>query len=65
MMYTDCERANEIATTLRSSGELDFELLEERCKNAGFEELWLNSDGENFEDVAYKAAEILGVDIDW
>ena len=61
MMYTDYERA----TALRNSGEWDFELLEERCKNVGFEEVWLNSDGENFEDVAYKAAEILGVDIDW
>ena len=64
-MYADYERANEITTTLRNSGELDFNLLEERCKNAGFEEVWLNSDGANFEDVAYKAAEILGVDIDW
>ena len=64
MMYTDYERANEIATTLRSSGEWDFELLEELCKIAGLEEEWSNSDGENFEDIAYKAAENLGVDID-
>ena len=65
MMYTDYERANEIAMALRSSGEWDFELLEELCEIAGLEEEWNNSDGENFEDVAYKAAEILGVDIDW
>ena len=65
MMYTDYERASEIATTLRSSGEWDFELLEELCGIAGLEEEWNNSDGENFEGVAYKAAEILGVDIDW
>ena len=64
MMYIDYERANEIATTLRSSGEWDFELLEELSEIAGLEEEWNNSDGENFEDVAYKAAEILGVDID-
>ena len=64
MMYTDYERANEIATTLRSSGEWDFELLEELCELAGLEEDWSNSDGENFEDVVYKAAEILEVDID-
>ena len=64
MMYTDYERANEIATTLRSSGEWDFELIEELCELAGLEEDWSNSDGENFEDVVYKAAEILGVDID-
>ena len=65
MMYTDYERANEIATALRSSGEWDFGLLEELCEIAGLEEEWNNSDGENFEDVVYKAAEILGVDIDW
>ena len=65
MMYTDYERANEIATALRSSGEWDFELIEELCEIAGLKEEWINSNGENFEDVAYKAAEILGVDIDW
>ena len=64
MMYIDYERANEIATTLSSSGEWDFELLEELCEIAGLEEEWSNSDSENFEDVAYKAAEIIGVDID-
>ena len=65
MMYIDYERANEIATALRSSGEWDFDLLEELCEIAGLEEEWNNSDGETFEDVAYKAAEILDVDIDW
>ena len=65
MMYTDYERANEIATTLRSSGEWDFELLKELCEIAGLEKEWNNSDGETFECIAYKAAEILGVDIDW
>ena len=64
MMYADYERANEIATTLRSSGEWDFELIEELCEIAGLEEEWTNSDGENVEDVVYKAAEILDVDID-
>ena len=65
MMYIDYERANEIATTLRSSGEWDFDLLKELCELAGLEEEWINSDSDNFEGVAYKAAEILGVDIDW
>ena len=65
MVYIDYERANEIATVLRSSDEWDFELIEELCEIAGLAEEWKNSDGENFEDVAYKAAEILGVDIDW
>ena len=65
MMYIDYERANEIATALRSSGEWDFELIEELIEIAGLEEEWNNSDGDNFEDVVYKAAEIIGVDIDW
>lgn len=64
MMYIDYERVNEIATSLRSSGEWDFELLKELCTIAGLEEEWNNSDGETFEDVAYKAAEIIDVDID-
>ena len=64
MMYTDYERANEIATTLRSSGEWDFELISELCEIAGLEEEWNDSDEYTFEDVAYKAAEILDVDID-
>ena len=65
MMYIDYERVNEIANELRSSGEWDFELLEELCVAAGLEEEWINSDEYTFEDVAYKAAEILDVDIDW
>ena len=64
MMYTDYERANEIATALRSSGEWDFELLSGLCEIASLEEEWSKSDEYTFEDVAYKAAEILGVDID-
>ena len=65
MMYIDYERANEIAMALRSSGEWDFELIEELCEIAGLKEDLNNSDSENFEDVVYKAAEILDVDIDW
>lgn len=63
-MNIDFERANEIANELRNSGEWNFELLEELCEIADLKEEWLNSDGETFESVAYKAAEILGVDID-
>ena len=65
MMYIDYERANEIATALRSSGEWDFELIEELCELAGLKEEWNNTDSANFEDIVYKAAEILDVDIDW
>lgn len=63
-MNIDFERANEIANELRNSGEWNFELLEELCEIVDLKEEWLNSDGETFESVAYKAAEILGVDID-
>ena len=65
MMYIDYERANEIATMLSESGEWDFDLLEELCRIAGLEEEWNNSEEYTFEDVVYKAAEILDVDIDW
>ncbi len=57
-------RATEIATALRNSGEWDFTLLAELCEIAVLKEEWLNSDGETFESVAYKSAEILCVDID-
>lgn len=63
-MFIDFERANEIANELRNSGEWNFELLAELCEIAGLKEEWFNSDGETFESVSYKAAEILGVDID-
>ena len=65
MMYVDYERANEIARAFRNSDEWDFDLIKELCGIAGLGKEWDNSDSENFEDVAYKAAEILGVDIDW
>ena len=56
-------RANEIANELRNSGEWDFTLLAELCEIAGLKEEWFNPDGETFESVVDKAAEILGVDI--
>ena len=63
MMYVDYERVNEIATTLRSSGEWDFDLLKELCEIAGLKEERSNPDEYTFKDLAYKVAEILGVDI--
>ena len=64
MMYIDYERVNELATSLRSSGEWDFDLIKKLCEIAGLEEEWNNSDSANFGDVAYKIAEILDMDID-
>ena len=41
----------------------DDALLAELCELAGITEEWENADGETFETVAYKAADILGVEI--
>lgn len=55
---------NELAEKIRNSGTWDYDLLAELCDRAGIFEEWENADGETFESVAYKAAEILGVNID-
>ena len=56
-------RAYEIAQELNNSNEWNAELLAELCELAGLSEEWSNADGETFESVAYKAADILGVEI--
>ena len=40
------------------------DLLRDLCWRADLIDEWEESDGDNFEDVAYKAAEKLGVEID-
>lgn len=40
--------------------EWSYKELEEICTRAGLEEEWHNADCETFEDVVYKALEILG-----
>jgi len=55
---------NELAEKIRNSETWDYDLLAELCDHAGIFEEWKNADGETFESVAYKAAEILGVNID-
>lgn len=52
-----------LARKIRESGEWDTELLRELCDLAGLSQEWEEADGESFESVAYKAAEILGVEI--
>ena len=56
-------RAFEVAEELRTSGEWVPELCEELCELAGLADEWKEADGESFEQVLYKAAEILNVEI--
>ena len=52
-----------LANKIKESGEWDPELLRELCDLAGLSQEWEEADGEGFEAVAYRAAEILGVEI--
>ena len=56
-------RAYEIAEEIRACDEWNLELCEELCKLAGLGDEWEEADGETFELVVEKAAEILGVEI--
>ena len=56
-------RVNELAKEIRESSVWDLDQLEELCELADMEEEWKNSDSETFEQVVYKAAEKLGVEI--
>ena len=44
-------------------GEWDMDMCRELCEDAGMLDEWLNADGESFEQVIYKAAEVLGVNL--
>ncbi len=52
-----------LAKRIRESDTWNQEDLKELCKEAGLLEEWEASDGETFETVVYKAADILGVEI--
>lgn len=60
--YASAE-AVELAERIREGDEWNSEDLAELCEIAGLEKEWREADGETFEQVAYKAAEILGVEI--
>lgn len=53
----------ELIERIKNSQEWNLEDLRELCKEAGLLEEWEAADGETFEKVAFKAAEILGVEI--
>lgn len=55
--------AIEIATEIRNASEWNEELLAELCELADMAAEWEAADGENFEAVAFAAAEKLGVEI--
>ena len=52
----------ELAEKIRESAEWDTDLLRDLCWRADIIEEW-DEAGDDFEAVAYKAAEILGVEI--
>ena len=56
-------RAQEIAKEIRDSDIWDTDLLSQLCEEAGMIDEWNAADAENFEAVAFAAAEKLGVEI--
>lgn len=56
-------RAQELATEIRKSQEWDLDKLAELCELADMTAEWEAADGETFEQVAFQAAEKLGVEI--
>ena len=52
----------ELAKEIRELGEWDTDLLRDLCWRAGIIEEWEEAE-DNFEEVAFKAAEKLGVEI--
>lgn len=52
-----------LAEQIREGGEWDMVLLETLCERAGMMNEWLEADAESFEEVVYRAAEKLGVEI--
>ena len=56
-------REQELAQEIRNSQEWDLDRLAELCELAGMSEEWEEADGETFEQVAFKAAGKIGVEI--
>ena len=62
--YLDSLSDAELVREIKNSDSWDMDLLRELCWRAGLIDEWEESDGDTFEDVAFKAAEKLGVEID-
>lgn len=56
-------REQELAQEIRGNQEWDLDQLQELCELAGMAEEWAAADSETFEQVAFAAAEKLGVEI--
>ena len=57
------ERATEIAAVIRSMDTWDHDLCTELCELAGLEDEWEAADGDTFESILYKAADVFGVEL--
>lgn len=57
------EEIEALANKIKESDTWDGDQLEKLCEYAGLSEEWAEADGDTFEQIAYKAAEILGVEI--
>lgn len=62
-MYEDIESAVLLAEKIRKNPEWNLDDCRDLCDMAGIIEEWERTDGETFEQVVEKAAEILKVDI--
>lgn len=62
-MYEDIESAVLLAEKIRKNPGWNLDDCRELCDMAGIIEEWEQADGETFEQVVEKAAEILKVDI--
>lgn len=60
---TTREEIEALANKIKESDTWDGDQLAKLCEYAGLSEEWAEADGDTFEQVAYKAAEILGVEI--
>lgn len=57
------ETAKKLAEAIRNSDIWDMDALAELCALADMEEEWEAADGDSFEQVAFAAAEKLGVEL--
>lgn len=55
--------AEQIAERIRTADEWNADDCRDLCELAGLEKEWEEADGETFESVVYRAAEILEVEI--
>lgn len=53
----------ELAQEIRDSSEWDIDLLRDLAWRADLIDEWENADEDTYEELAYKAAEVLGVEI--